>query len=378
MSGVPVARILGFEVRIHLSWIFIVAIISVTVAGRYGALEPDAGPLMGWLIGVAASFGFLVTVVAHELAHAVVARRHGSEDRAISVHFIGSPAPVDVRAPTPRGELAVAIAGPVVSLVLGIVLIGLAVAGLASNLGGGVRAVSDILFTIGALDLVLGGLSLVPAFPLDGGRIVRAFAWSRSGDPRQGTRAAALVGRWMGRLLLVAGLGVILTGDTINGVMLGLIGWFLDSSARSVDRWATLDALIADVTVDEAMEPDVETLAPQLTLDTFAGSVLDGTVAPALAVLRNDELVGIVGATQIRAVPRRDWPSTRTEQVMVGRADLPTTDPGDSLTEAVERLRRTRLDGLPVFDGAAFRGILTRRSVAAALHRRSESTGVAP
>jgi Zn-dependent protease len=375
MSGIPVARLFGIEIRLHLSWIFIVAIITVTVGGRLGTLQPADDATLAWLIGAVASLGFLATVVAHELAHALVARRMGLPVDAISVHFIGAPATVDIRAATPRAEAAVALAGPATSLGFGLLLIGLAILGIVSGIAP-LRIVGDVLFIIGALDLVLAGVSIVPAFPLDGGRVVRAIVWARTGDERKGARAAGTVGRWVGWILIGAGLLIILTGDTVDGAMVGLIGWFLGASARSVDRWLVLDGLISGVRVGEAMEPKLETISPQLTLDTFAAQVLDGTLGPALPVVRDDLLVGIVGALQLRGVPQRDWSSTRTADVMVDVADLPLVGPEEALSEGLERLRTSRLDGLPVRDGAGLRRVLTRRSIAVALRARADLRGV--
>jgi CBS domain-containing protein len=230
---------------------------------------------------------------------------------------------------------------------------------------------------VGSLNVLLAGISIIPAFPLDGGRVVRALIWARTGNPRSGTRGAGAMGRYAGRVALVIGLAVIVTGDTVDGIMIGLVGWFLMASARSVDRWLVLDDLIQGMSVGEAMEPNVETISPQLTLDTFAAGVLDGTVMPALPVMREDRVIGIIGAAQLRAVPPARWSSTRTEDVMVGGDDLPTAGVEDRLTDALERLRRSRLDGLPVLDGTVLRGVLTRRSIAALLHARAESRGQA-
>jgi CBS domain-containing protein len=159
--------------------------------------------------------------------------------------------------------------------------------------------------------------------------------------------------------------------------MIGLVGWFLMASARSVDRWIVLDELVQGMSVGEAMEKQLETISPQLTLDTFAASVLDGSVTPALPVVLDDIVVGIVGATQLRGVAPKNWPSTRTEDVMVGGDDLPTARAEDRLADALERLRASRLDGMPVLDGTTLRGVLTRRSIAALLHARAESRGQA-
>jgi len=374
MNGIPVARILGFEIRLHISWLFIVAIVTVTVAGQLGQYQPEIAPIT-WAIGLVGSVGFLVTVIAHELAHAVVARRDGASGTVLVVHFVGSPAPIDVVASSPRAEAAVALAGPLTSLVIGGVLIGLAFGSLA--VGSWAGTVADVLIIIGALDLLLAAVSVVPAFPLDGARLVRAAAWARTGDQRAGTRVAGVVGKYAGRIALVFGLAIILTGETVDGVMVGLIGWFLMASARSVDRWLFLDDLIQGMSVGEAMEKDLATIPPQLTLDTFAPGIIDGTVTPALPVLHDDVLVGIIGLAQVRAVAPRNWASTRTEDVMIGKPDMPTASPNDRLTDALERLRQSHLDGLAVLDGDTLRGVLTRRSIAALLHARAEARGQA-
>ena len=222
VNGVPIARLLGFEIRLHLSWIFIVAIITATVGGQLAKLPPtaDETPLpdatLAWAIGLAASLGFMLTVIAHELAHALVARRYGMKVTSISVHFIGSPAVVDVRAETPRAEAAIALAGPLTSLAIGLTLVAVAFLTVLSA-SDAVGIVGDVLVIVGALNLVLAGVSLVPAYPLDGGRVVRAIGWARAGDPRRGARLAAMVGRWIGRLLVAAGLAVILPGDKAPG-----------------------------------------------------------------------------------------------------------------------------------------------------------------
>lgn len=381
MSGVPVARLFGIEIRIHLSWIFIIAIVTVTVGNQIDAQPSGPETAIAWLIGAVSGLGFMLTVVVHELAHALMARRFGMPAEVISVHFIGSPAVVDVRAETARAESAIAVAGPIASLVTGGVAIGLALLVVLSRFAQ-IELLADVLFVVGILDLVLAGISIVPAFPLDGGRLVRALVWARTGDERRGTKAAGVVGRWVGWLLLGTGLVVIVLGDgqgdnTLNGAMLGLVGWFLNVSARSVDRWLVLDGLIAGVRVGEAMEAELETISPQLTLDTFGSQVLDGTLGPALAVLRNEDVVGIIGIGQLRSVPRRDWPSTRTAEVMVDLADLPVVRPEESLSEALEALRVSHLDGLPVLDGSALRGVLTRRSIAIALRARADLSGIA-
>jgi len=373
MNGIPVARILGFEIRLPLSWMFIVAIITVTVAGQLTPFLPGADPLVSWIVGLVASLAFLATVIVHELAHAVVARRDGAPTTSLVVHFIGSPAAIDVIASRPRAEAAIALAGPVVSLLIG--LAGAVAALVVLAVTRAAEAIADAFLIVAALNLLLAGVSLVPAFPLDGARIVRAAAWARTGNRRSGTRIAGAVGKYAGRLILVVGFGLIIANQqlTLDGIMVALAGWFLMASARSVDRWLVLDELIQGMSVGEAMEHDLATISPQLTLDTFAAGLLDGSVTPALPVVQEDEIVGIVGAAQVRSVARRNWSSTRTADVMIGPPEMPTARPDDRLADALESLRRSHLDGLPVLDGAKLLGVLTRRSIGALLHARAES-----
>jgi IMP dehydrogenase len=158
--------------------------------------------------------------------------------------------------------------------------------------------------------------------------------------------------------------------------MLGIIAAFLRASAGSVDRSVVLEGLIAGVRVSEAMEAELDTITPGLTLDTFGSQVLDGTLGPALPVLLAGELVGIVGAGQLRGVPRRDWPQTRTSEVMVDLAKVPTIGPEESLSDGLDRLRDSHLDGLPVLEGTDLRGVLTKRSIAIALRARADIRGL--
>jgi Zn-dependent protease/predicted transcriptional regulator len=375
LNGVPVARVFGFEIRLHISWIFILAIITVTVAGRLTQFQPEVNPGVSWVIGLAGALGFMLTVIAHELGHAIVARRDGASGTVLVVHFIGSPAAIDVIASSPRAEALAALAGPLVSFGFGVGVVVLAIA--IQAVAPAAVAVSDVLVIVGALDLLLAIVSIVPAFPLDGARLVRAAVWARTGNERVGTRAAGIVGKYAGRAAMILGFVIILTGESLNGIMVGLIGWFLMASARSVDRWLILDDLIQGMSVGEAMEETLETISPQLTLDTFAAGVLDGTVMPALPVVQDETLVGIVGAAQVRAVAKRNWASTRTEDVMVAKDAMPTAAPDDRLTDALERLRESHLDGLAVLDGGRLRGVLTRRSIGILLHARAEERGQA-
>jgi Zn-dependent protease/predicted transcriptional regulator len=375
MNALPVARLFGFEVRVHVSWALILAVIAVTVATQIGDLEPATSDVARWAVGFAAAFLFLVTALAHELGHALVARRAGMPVGPLVVYFFGSAASPSLEATRPRDEVLSAVAGPLVSLAAGVLLVG--VAGLAGGAGPGIPAmIGQVALVVGLMNLVLGGVNLLPAFPLDGGRVARGLAWARTGDPARALRIAARVGRRVGLVLAGSGFLVVLMVNSIDGLMLALCGWFLHSSARTVERSADVDAILEGLHVADVMERDVNGVPPGLTLDTFGAQLLDGS-ASALPVMRGDVLVGMLGTQQVRKVKRDRWPQTHAGDLMVASDTVPSVAPDTSLRAATESLRRSGLDGIPVLEAGALAGVVTRRVVADAIRLRMQRAGPA-
>lgn len=378
MNGIPVGRVLGFEIRVHLSWVLILALVAVVTVGQLELAAPDAEPVLRWVVGAAIAAAFFASVLAHELGHGLVARRRGLPTGPITLFFFGGSTAFDHDAERPADEAAVAVAGPLVSIAIGVVL------ALAALLAGGVRdellqGAAAAALTLAVLNLLLGGVNLVPGFPLDGGRILRAVVWARTGDRRRGTRIAATTGRAIGWLLIGAGLAVVLAGDPANGILLGLSGWFLGNAARAIVRQQAVEEILRSVTIEEAMERDVPTVASQLTLDTFADQLFGESAAgpdggpSVVPVVRDDAVVGVIGPAQLKTVGRSSWTTTRAEQLMIDAADVPVLDPADSVWSGLDRLRRSGLDGLPVADSTGVLGMLTRRAVVRTIQARSAS-----
>ena len=375
MNGLPVARLFGFEVRIHLSWILIGALVTVLVVSQLEANVPGIPSPLRWLVGAVIAFAFFLSVLAHELGHGIVARRRGLDVGPITVFFFGGSASFQLESDRPRDEAAVALAGPAVSLAIGAVCALFAVVTQTSG-SEGVRAAGLVALVLAALNLILGAANLVPAYPLDGGRLVRAVFWARSGDEKKGARAAAASGRVVGWILVGAGLAVILQGDTLNGLMLGLSGWLLGSASRAITRRIAVQELIEGVSVSDVVDRQVSGIPPQLTVDTFADRLMQGGDGSALPVVRDDEVLGVIGAGQLRRLRRGAWQTTRAEDVMIGPPSMSTLAPSDSLWSALDRLRRTGLDGLPVMEAGGFVGLVTRRLIATAIQDRAKLRGV--
>lgn len=377
MNGVPVGRILGFEVRIHLSWVLILALVAVVVVGQLELAAPDADPAARWIVGALIAAAFLASVLAHELGHALVARRRGIRTGPITLYFFGGSALLEGDVERPSDEAAISAAGPVVSLAIGVLLCAAAVA-LPTGSSELAAATAAVVLTLGVLNLILGAVNLIPGFPLDGGRLLRAVVWARTGDRGRGTRVAATTGRVIGWTVVGGGIAVVLNGDLTNGLMLGVSGWFLANASRAVVRQQAVEELLRRVTVGEAMERDVPSVPAQLTIDTFAEQLFGEDGVSTVPVVRDDEVVGVIGPAQLRSVARGSWTTTRAEQLMVGAADVPLLAPGDSVWSALDRLRRSGLDGIPVVDATGLLGMLTRRAVVRAVQDAQQRGAALP
>ncbi len=375
MSGWPVGRLFGFEIRIHLSWILIGSLVAVLVVSQLEANVPSIASPIKWLAGAVIAGAFFLSVLAHELGHGIVARRRGLDVGPITVFFFGGSASFQLESDRPRDEAAVAIAGPIVSLVIGAVL---AIVGVLARTSRDdtLQAVGLVALVLASLNLILGAANLVPAYPLDGGRLVRAVFWARTGDERRGARAAAASGRYVGWILVGGGLAIILLGQTADGLMLGLSGWLLGSASRAINRRLAVQELIEDVRVGDVVDREVTSVSPQLTVDTFAERLMEGGEGSALPVVRDDQVVGVVGSAQLRRVGRKSWATTRAEDVMIGPPSMAALAPGDSLWSALDRLRRTGLDGLPVMEAGGLVGVITRRLIASTIQDRAKLRGV--
>lgn len=374
--GVPIARVFGIEIRVQLGWVIILALIAVIAVGQLTAVDPKLESAVSWVLGGLVAFGFFVSSVSHDLAHALVARRRGVEVQAIGVSFFGGATPLDPTSPNPGDDAAIAASGPLTSIGIATALFAISVGVVA--LGDGFRAAAGVLSVLVLLNLLLGVVNLVPAYPLDGGRIVRDLAWRRSGSERSGWRAASLSGRLTGVIVIAIGIAILLPHGDVTGAMVALTGWFLVLSANAVRDRVRLDDLVGGHLVSEAMEPTPATVHPSLTVDTFAAQLLDGeSPVTAVPVVQGDDVVGLLGVGQVRRLRPTAWASTRVEDVMAKPPRLTFLSPADPLKGALERIQRAGLDGLPVLDDGQLVGVLTRRGIGAFVQGRSGKAGSA-
>lgn len=360
--GVPIARIFGIEIRVQMSWVFVLALVSVIAVGELDAIDPGLEDVVSWALGALVAAGFFISSVAHDLAHALVARRRGVEVKAIGVSFFGSATPLDPQSPIPGDDAAIAASGPLVSLGLAAGLFALTVGAIAAS--GEFNAAAGVLIVLVFLNLIVGLVNLVPAYPLDGGRIVRDLVWRRTGSETNGWRAAARTGRLTGMVIAGIGIAYLAFEISVTGVMIALTGWFFVMSANTVRDRLKLEEILGDRVVREAMDANPPTVTPGLTVDTFAAQLLD-IESPlfAVPVVEGDAVVGILGPIQLRRMRRSDWGTTRVGDVMATPPKLTTLTPDEPMRPALERMYRAGLDGLPVLEDGKLVGVLTRQGV---------------
>ena len=241
-GGLPLARLFGIEVRVSFAWAFLLAVVTFIGSQQAAATAPGLGVPLHWLIGVLVALGFLVTVVAHEIAHALVGRRCGVRTTAITLGFIGGLAPLSIEASRPRDEMAIAVVGPLVSL--GVALASLPLAMVAGAGGGAAGGVAGGVLVVGGLNLLIAALSLLPGMPLDGGRAVRAIAWAASGNRDRAGVITARVGRLLGWATVGVGVALALADMITGGLLVLCLGWLLTTGAKTLDKRLRLEQLL--------------------------------------------------------------------------------------------------------------------------------------
>lgn len=294
-------RIFGFEVRLNLTWLLLAFLITWTLgAGLFPAEYPGLPAAAYWWMGLAGAAGILFSIVAHELTHALVARHFGLRIRGITLFIFGGVAEMEQEPPRPRVEFLMAVAGPIASLVLAWAF--RRFEGLVSAWDGPVPVVA-VLHYLGLINIVLALFNLVPAFPLDGGRMLRAALWQRTGDLRRATLIASRIGAGFGIGLMVLGGLSFIQGHFVAGMWWLLIGAFLRAAAAGSYRQLLIRDLLGNKPVSELMSPEPVTVAPDTTVERLLEDFVYRHHYKLLPVTEDGRLTGCVTLQDIKKVP---------------------------------------------------------------------------
>lgn len=363
-GGFRLARLFGIEVRVDWSLSIIFALIAFDLGlGVLPAWHPEWSPGLCWGVALAAAVMFFASVLAHELSHALVAKAKGVSVPRITLFLFGGMAELEREPSTPGGEALIAIVGPLTSLAIGVASLMAAGASLdAAQLERVQREamegtawlrelgpVPTLLLWLGPINIVLAVFNMVPGFPLDGGRVLRALLWWLTKDLAKATRWAAYSGRTFGWALMVLGGIDAFRGEVGQGLWLVLIGWFLSSAAQMSIRHQALTQALAGVSVGRVMRTRFERVDPEATVDELAQRVLrEGSDQRAFPVERDGVLLGLVCLQDVRNVPRGEWPRRAVHEIMTPVERLTMLRADAPAARAAEQLAKNEVDNIPV------------------------------
>jgi Zn-dependent protease/predicted transcriptional regulator len=355
--------------------ILVVFLVALNLGmGLLPAWHPEWSPSLRWAVSLVASLLFIGSIAVHELAHALVARAHDLPVRRITLFLFGGMAHLEHEPESPRAEFWMAIVGPATSIILGLLCVWVgsfllpnpdALASTPLSVMEHASPLTTILLWLGPLNILLGVFNMLPGFPLDGGRVLRAVLWWGTGDLRQATLIASRAGQAFAWFLM--GLGVfMMLGRSVpffgsgfgSGVWLLLIGWFLNNAARASYQQLMIQQALEDVPVRDVMRSEVRSVSPEDTLGDLMRDQMVWSDQHAFPVVRDGQLLGLVKPEQVASVPRDLWSAVRVSEIMTPVQDLRVLGPDDHATEALQQLAEQ--DPIPVVDHAKLIGVARR------------------
>lgn len=359
-------RILGIKVGVNWSVLVIFLLIAAGLAGNVLPHDhPGRGGAVYWAVGLAAAVLFFCCLLAHEVSHAVVARRNGLKVEGITLWLLGGMARIDGEFPNPGAELRIAGIGPLVSLVCGALFTGVAAALHAAGASG---LLVDASGWLGGINILIAVFNTIPAAPLDGGRLLRAYLWWRTGDRTRSALAAAAAGRGFGWLLVIGGsLLALRTGD-LGWLWFALIGWFLVAASTVEGQQAQVRNLLSGLSARQIMTPDPVVASASLTVARFLDSGLFALRHSAFPLTAGEAMpIGLVTLERIRQVPPAAREDVRLRDIMYPLDKVATARPEDSAADLVVRLNASPAKRVLVISDGRLVGVISPSDVARAL-----------
>jgi Zn-dependent protease/CBS domain-containing protein len=360
-------QIAGIRIGVNWSVLVIFALITYGLAGQYLPAAYPGQPTAAYVAaGLGAAVVFVASLLAHEVSHALVARRNGVQVEGITLWLFGGVARLSGQAPSPSAEVRLAGVGPLVSLLIGALFIAATALAAATGVSGLPLAA---LGWLGGINIVLAVFNIIPAAPLDGGRLLRALVWWRTGDQRKATVYASRAGQVFGWLLIAYGLVSLFAVHSLGGLWLALIGWFLIGAATSESRQATAQAALAHIPAGRVMSAPVVTVPASATVEDLLSGQVTGTRYSAFPVTdQSGRTVGLITHNQVRNVPAEDRGHTTLAQAACPLDQVPSCRPAEPLSDVMERMRTGCGDGRAlVFDDSHLAGIISAQDITRAL-----------
>lgn len=372
-AQIKLGRIGGIGIGLHYSWFIIAILIALSLADHFRRINPSWNPALIWSIAVITSVLFFVSLLLHELAHSFVAKSRGLRVCEITLFALGGVSQIESEAPDARSEFWIAIVGPMTSAAIGALLLLLARAfgwhfGVPST-----TPLIAVLLWLGYINCALAVFNMIPGYPLDGGRILRAVLWWISGSQHRATRWATQVGQGVALLLILFGLLQFFTGAGFAGLWIAFIGWFLLDAARAGYIQMGVITELRDHTVADLMERNCPAVEGYLSLRDFVDEYLLHSASRCFLVVHGGQPVGLITSDEIRSVPRDAWTQNSVQSVMRKLDQIRTVPPNTPALQALELMGRENLTVLSVVSDGKLQGIFSQDQLARFLQIRPGS-----
>jgi Zn-dependent protease len=368
MDGrLKVGEIWGIPITLHASWLLVFGLVTWSLAAAYFPIEyPGWTRAAYWLAAALTSIAFFASILVHELGHSLVALRNGIPIRGITLFVFGGVAQISREPASPGVELRIALAGPFTSLGLG------GLFGSIAFLARDAVLVAAPAIWLARINFMVALFNLVPGFPLDGGRLLRAVIWRWTGSFYRATRTASVAGRLVALALMGFGVITVLGGDVLGGMWIVFIGWFLDSAAAATQAQANLREVLRDVTVAQAMTRDCPRVPRDRTLEQLVQEEVLGAGRRCFFVTDDGRLSGLVTLHHIKSVPHERRGAVRAEDVMTRMEQLTAVGPEESMLAALEKMDDANVAQMPVVAGGELLGMIGREQILRYLRARAE------
>ncbi len=371
-GSVPIGKFFGIQLRLHFSWFMIFILVTYVLSAAYfPSAYPDWPIAMMVGAGLLTSLIYFSSVVIHELSHSLVAIHEKIGIKSITLFFLGGVAEMESEPKSAGDEFRMAIAGPLASLVLGAIFLGIFFGiGEADSLAG--QFFSAVSYYIGFINVFLAVFNLIPGFPLDGGRVFRSLIWAITKDLSRSTRIAANIGRVFGYLFIAFGVFQIFTSNFSNGIWLVLIGWFLTNAAVSSYSQTIIEQTLKGHKAREIMAQSCQITSPALPLDTFVNDIMLKSDQRCFPVGDAEQTEGLITLSDIKLIPREDWARTSVRQVMKPLSEVKAVAPDEDLRNVLKLLAENNINQVPVVENGQIVGMIARDSLINFIHVQSQ------
>jgi Zn-dependent protease/predicted transcriptional regulator len=367
-SQIKLGRVFGIQIGLHYSWFLIALLIVLSLSSQFHVTNPEWGDGVILLMAVGTAILFFVSLLLHELAHSLVATRNNLPVKEITLFALGGVSQIEKNPTSAKVEFWMAFVGPLTSAVIGgICFLTAGVIGGAAH-----NPWMAMLLWLGYINLTLAAFNMLPGYPLDGGRVLRAVIWWKTGDADRSTQAAARVGQIVAFGFIALGMFRFFGGAGIGGLWIAFIGWFLLQASRESYVQVGLAHALQGVRVADVMSRDCPTVDGWLNVQNFVEQELLRTGRRCFIVVDKGEMTGLITPHEIKEIDRARWPFTTLHDIMVPIEDVRSVAPETPLKSALEAMTRDDLNQLPVVSNGRLEGVLSRGEIISYLQTHAE------